>query len=170
MTPSLHQQVYCLRISEGHWSNEEQVWFDSENRNLKEFLRSLSALLLLTSPVHGAATRPQPLEPFLSSEMLESGQFCVWINESDVRLWKWMQPTHSLETWWDKTGTFLEELSTGTPNNSEKTKEWEKQSCHCAEGKISQYVTRRITDDENKKIQKQFTLLLHFSSEGFKPF
>lgn len=84
-----------------------------------------------------------------------------------LRLWTWT--IHPIEAWWDESGTFPEDSSTGTPNSLEKTKEWSKQLAGVLKGRLSLWYLR-VQDDGNKKIQKQLPLCLHLSLEGLETF
>jgi hypothetical protein len=112
---------------------------------------------------------PDPKSHLWVARCLHLGNSARGSQRLGFRLWLWTWTTHPIEAWWDESGTFLEDSSTGTPNSLEKTKEWNKQLASVLKGRLSVWYLR-AQDDGNKKMQKQLTLCLHLSLKGLETY
>lgn len=96
---------------------------------------------------------PDPESHLWVARRLHLGNSARGSQRLGFTLWLWTWTIHPIEAWWDESGTFLEDSSTGTPNSLEKTKEWNKQLASVLKGRLSMWYLR-AQDDGNKKMQK----------------
>lgn len=164
---SLYQHVQPLRISESHCLMKTSYQVIQKMRVWNSLQEPFQPQFFLTILYTVLKPDPNPENHIWGARRLHLGNSACGSQRLGFTLQLWTWTIHPIEAWWDESGTFPEDSSTGTPNSLEKTKEWNKQLAGVLKGRLSVWYLR-VQDDGNKKMQKQLPLCLHLSLEGLE--